>query len=193
MKKYTVFAIAAALMLSGCSMTGDPTPTEAPETAAAPPTLVVLDEYALLNGYTLYQSADSAVSIQLPEGSTVSDEDASNISITLPSTFAKPDTINIAKVMSAQHIDSFSALYESLKDDDTIDIDALYVINKNGTYEGYKYVYHAIDDPQLKGIRSYYFSSDDSAYIVNATIYNGGDDANFENINTIVDTFINYL
>ena len=189
----TVIAITAlTASLGGCSMTGEPEATEMPVVQPAP-NVYVADEYALLDGYTLYQSPDSAFSIQLPEGSEVVEEDAENISITIAGTFANPDTISITKATGAQAIDSVDALLQMLQDDDSIDITAFYVLRKNEGYEGYKYHYTSVDDPQLKGIKSYYFSADGSAYIVNATIYNGGDDANVLYINTIVDTFINYL
>lgn len=186
----TVTALCAAL--SGCSMTGESEATEQP--AAAPsPIIFVSDEYALLEGHTLYQSTDNGFSIQLPEGCEVSGDDPANVSVTLKSEFATPDTISITKSSDTQAVDSVEGLLEMLKDDNSIDITAFYVLKKGEAYEGYKYTYTSVDDPQLKGIKCCYFTTDGSAYTVNASIYNGGDDANVESINTIVDTFISYL
>lgn len=189
----TIIALTAiASSLCGCSMTGEPDATEMPVVQPAP-NVYVADEYALLDGYTLYQSPDSAFSIQLPEGSVVSDDDPANVSISIAGTFANPDTISITKATDVTAVDSTEGLMEMLKDDDSIDITAFYVLKKNESYEGFKYHYTSVDDPQLKGIKSFYFCADGSAYVVNATIYNGGDDSNVLAIDTIVDTFINYL
>ena len=192
----TVIAITAlTASLGGCSMTGDPKPTEAPVVQSAP-VMYVADEYALLDGYMLYQSPDSGFSIQIPEGSTVSDEDPGNVSIEIAGTFANPDAISITKTPADQPptaVNSVEGLLQMLQDDDSIDVTAFYVLNKNEGYEGFKFHYTSVDDPQIKGIRSYYFCADGSAYIINASIYNGGDDSNVLAINTIVDTFISYL
>ena len=75
--------------------------------------------------------------------------------------------------------------------DDTIDITGFFLLKNNGAYEGYKYTYTSMTDPQLKGIRSVYFANDGTAYEVTATIVNGGDEITVTNINTIVDTFVN--
>ncbi|MCH5212696.1 MAG: hypothetical protein J1G06_06760 [Oscillospiraceae bacterium] len=190
-----VSALTASLSGCGCSMTGDPKPTEAPVVQSAP-VIYVADEYALLDGYTLYQSSDSGFSIQIPEGSAVSGEDPGNVSIEIAGAFANPDAINITKSPADQAptaVNSVEGLLQMLQDDDSIDVTAFYVLNKNEGYEGFKYHYTSVDDPQIKGIKSYYYCADGSAYIVNATIYNGGDDSNVLAINTIVDTFISYL
>ncbi len=196
MKKNIISVIAATAavtaLIGGCSMTGEPEATVQPIEQPAP-TLYVYGEYALLDGYTLYQSPDGAFSIQLPEGSAVNDADPDNIAISIAGTFANPDTISITKSADVKAIDTANGLMDLLKDDNSIDITAFYVLDKGGAYEGYKYTYTSVDDPQLKGIKSIYFSDDGTAYTVNATIYNGGDETNIHTINGIVDTFINNL
>lgn len=183
-------AAAASVSGCGCSMSGEPKATEAPKIEAS---LFVYGEYMLMDGYSLYTSSDGAYSIQIPEGSTVISDDPANTAITLAGTFANPDTISITKDTAAPAVDTTSGLLEMLKDDDSIDVTGFFVLKKDGAYEGYKYTYTSINDPQLKGIMSVYFSNDGTAYKVNATIYNGGDEANVAAINTIIDTFINYL
>ena len=196
MKKVIVcllIAAAATASISGCSMSGQPKPTEAPAEAKIEPTLFVYGEYALMGGFSLYTSPDGAYSIQIPEGSIVNGADPAATSITLAGAFANPDTITITKDMAPRMIDSTTALLELLKDDNSIDITGFFVLNRDNAYEGYKYTYTAMDDPQLKGITSVYLSSDGTAYNVTAKIYNGGDETNVTAINTIVDTFINHL
>ena len=185
-------AATASLSGCGCSMSGQPKPTEAPAAAKIEPTLFVYGEYALMGGFSLYTSPDGAYSIQIPEGSIVNGADPAATSVTLAGAFANPDTITITKDMAPRMIDSTTALLELLKDDNSIDITGFYVLNRDGSYAGYKYTYTAMDDPQLKGITSVYLSSDGTAYNVTAKIYNGGDETNVTAINTIVDTFANH-
>ena len=181
---------ALTLSLGGCSLTGEPAQTEQP---AAAPVTNVLGEYTLLSGYTMYQSPDGGFSIQLPEGSTINDADLNDVTITVASAYANADMINIKKATGVQAVSTVDQLYNMLKDDNTIDITGFFVLNMDGAYKGYKYSYTSMDNQQLKGIVSTYFAADGSAYIVSAVINNGGDEQNVEMINTVVDTFINYL
>ena len=183
-------AAAASLSGCGCSMSGQPKPTAAPKVEA---THTVYGEYLLIDGFSLYTSPDGAYSIQIPEGSTVIGDDPANTTVTLAGTFANPDTISITKENAAQAIDTTAGLMDMLKNDNSIDITAFYVMYKDQAYEGYKYKYNSVDDPQSKGIVSVYFSGDGSAYKVEAKIFNGGDEANIHAIETVVDTFINYM
>ena len=74
MKKNTVYTAIAAMVasaaISGCSTTKDVTPTIAP---VQKPVAVqtVLGDYALLAGHMLYQDANNAYSIQLPENAEI--------------------------------------------------------------------------------------------------------------------------
>ena len=181
---------ALTLSLGGCSLTGEPTATEQP---AAAPVTNVLGEYALLSGYTMYQSPDGGFSIQLPEGSTINDADLNDVTITVASAYANADMINIKKATGVQAVSTVDQLYNMLKDDNTIDITGFFVLNMDGSYKGYKYTHTAMDNSQLKGIVSTYVGADGSAYRVSAVINNCGDEQNVEMINTVVDTFINYL
>ena len=193
MKKSIIYALLSALTVisvSGCSMSAQPTPTIAPvERPAA--VVNILDDYALLAGHTLYMSADNGFSVQLPEGSTIDDQDPNNITITIAGDYPSPDFINISYSHDAQVIDTEVKLMDMLRDDNSIDITGFFVLKNAGAYEGYKYTYTAMSNTDLKGIKSTYFSADGSAYIVTATI-NNADEINTTNINTIVDTFINY-
>ena len=193
MRKTKAFAALAAIMLtaSGCSMSAPPAATIAP--VEKPPVEInVLGDYALLAGHTLYKSQNNAFSIQLPEGSAINDTDINNITVTILGEYATPDYINITRAENAPVLDTEAKLMELLKDDNTIDITGFFLLRKDGGYEGYKYTYTSMSDPQLKGIKSTYFAADGSAYIVTATANNGGDEINMTNLNTIVDTFINY-
>lgn len=195
MKKKLVFTLAGAMAItaamSGCSMTGEPTATIAPVEKPAQ-VVNVLDEYAILAGHTMYTAVDGAYSIQLPEGSTIDDSDPNNVNVTITGEFETPDLINIAKKDDVTVIEAESALMDMLKNDNSIDITGFFVLKNAGAYEGYKYTYTAVADAQLKGIKSTYFSADGTAYVVTATINNGGDEVNMTNVNTVVDTFINY-
>lgn len=198
--KKSIFRIVGAIVISsalcGCSMTGEPVATVEPIEEPAIDTTTVLNvygDYGLVEGFFSYDSPDGAFSIQLPEGSTVNDADPLNVVMSIAGTFANPDTIIIAKNDTPSVIDSTAALMELLKEDNSIDITGYFTLMKDGEYEGYKYTYTSVDDPQLKGIKSVYFSADGTAYEINATIYNGGDEANVSTINTITDTFINRL
>ncbi len=192
MKKSIIYALLSALSvisISGCSMSAAPEATIAPvERPAA--VVQILDDYALLAGHTLYESADGGYSIQLPEGSTIDDTDPNNITITIPGEYPSPDFLNITYSTNAQVIDTEAKLMDMLKDDNSIDITGFFVLKNTGAYEGYKYTYTAMSNTDLKGIKSTYFSADGSAYIVTATI-NNADEINATNINTVVDTFIN--
>lgn len=194
---YTVAAVAAlTAVLGGCSFgTSQPTePTETEQTAgAADPTMSVLGEYALLEGYVDYTSPDGSFSIQLPEGSTVDDSDPTNVTVTLAGDTDTPNLINISKAENAQQISSTDELMQALANDNSIDITGFFKLMKDSVYEGYKYTYTSIDNNNLCGIVSSYFSEDGSAYTVNATINNGSDPASLEAVNTVVDTFINKL
>lgn len=202
MKKLLILAAMAVIVsaVSGCSITDEPdnnTTNEimATEQAKTDPTLAVYGDYALLPEHTVYVSPDSAFSIQLPDGNTVNDADPANVTISLSGTFANPDIINISKSTTAAAVYNEAQLYELLASDNSIDVTGFYVLENagDGAYKGYKYSYVSYADPQLKGITSTYFSSDGTAYVVDATINNGGDETNVNNINLIVDTFINYL
>lgn len=196
MKKNLLYTIASAVamsaVISGCSMTG-----EAPEPTIAPvekPALTqdVFSDYALLPGYNLYQAADNSYSIQLPEGSSINDADAQNVTITIENDLGSPDNLNIKYVENADIIDTEAMLMEALKDDNSIDITGFFVLKESGSYKGYKYTFTATSDPNFKSIKSVYFSNDRSAFIITASSPNGGDDINMTNLNTIVDTFINH-
>lgn len=186
-----IVGILSTLALSGCSMTGEPQPTIAPVQKEAL-SQTVLDDYALLPGHVLYQAADGSYSIQLPEGCSINDADFSNVSVTMETDLGTPNNLNIQYVKDAEVIDAESKLMEMLKDDDSIDITAFYVLKKDGMYEGYKYTCTATNDANFKSIKSVYFSDDRSAFIITASSPNGNDDINMTNLNTIVDTFINY-
>lgn len=195
MKKNIVYTMIAAALVSaafsGCSMTAEVTPTVAPvEKPAAVQT--VLGDYALLAGHTLYQGKDNAYSIQLPESCEINDEDPDNVIVTIQNEAGHPNTVNIKYATNAQVIDTEAQLMEMLKDDNSIDITGFFLLNKEGSYEGYKYTFTAMNDPDFKSIKSVYFADDRSAYIVTASSPNGGDDINMTNLNTVVDTFINY-
>lgn len=195
MKKNIVYTAIAAMVasaaISGCSTTKDVTPTIAP---VQKPVAVqtVLGDYALLAGHMLYQDANNAYSIQLPENAEINDENPDNIIITIATEAGHTNTVNIKYAENVQIIDTETQLMDSLKDDDSIDITGFFVLNKDGAYEGYKYTFTAMNDSQFKSIKSIYFSDDRSAYIITASSPNGGDDINMTNLNTIVDTFINY-
>lgn len=193
MKKRLLCAVLATFMLTGCDMmTGEPVATPTPAATKAPAVINVLDEYAVLDGHSLHTNADGGFSIQLPEGTTIDDGDPNNITFTIPSEFETVDTISVAYTETSTVIDTEAKLMDMLRNDDTIDITGFFLLKNNGAYKGYKYTYTAMDDPQLKGIKSVYFANDGSAYEVTATIVNGGDEITVTNINTIVDTFINY-
>lgn len=195
MKKKMIITALAALAVtavSGCSMSADVTPTPTPVSEEPAVTLTVLDDYALLDGHSLYQGKDNAYSIQIPEGSEISDDDKDNVTITVYNDSEYPNTVNIKYSKNAEVIDSETQLMETLKDDNSIDITGFFLLNKDNAYEGYKYTCTAMNDPEFKTIKSIYFSDDRSAYIVTASTPNGGDDINMTNLNTIVDTFINY-
>lgn len=192
MKKRVLCSLVACLMLCGCDMmTGDPIPTQTPVPKAAA-VVNVLDEYTILAGHTQFTSADGGYSIQLPEGSTIDDADPNNVTATIISEYEIPDTVNITFSDTAAVIDTEAKLMDMLRDDNTIDITGFFLLKNDGAYKGYKYTYTSVGDPQLKGIKSVYFANDGSAYEITATIANGGDDITVTNINTIVDTFINY-
>lgn len=187
--------IAAAVFVfaaSGCSVTEDVTPTSAPVSEKEAEIISVMDDYAILASHTLYQGKDNAYSIQIPEGSDINDDDPDDVIITIYNDSEYPNTVNIKYANDSQVIDSESQLMEMLKDDDSIDITGFYLLNKNNAYEGYKYTCTAMNDPEFKTVKSVYFSDDRSAYIVTASTPNGGDDINMTNLNTVVDTFINY-
>ena len=186
MKKNIVYTLLATVLVSslvsGCSMSGEPTPTIAPvEKPAAVQT--VLGDYALLTGHTLYQGKDNAYSIQLPEVCEINDEDPDNVIVTIQNEAGHPNTVNIKYTANAQVIDSESQLMEMLENDNSIDITGFFLLN---------YTFTAMNDPDFKSIKSIYFADDRSAYIITASSPNGGDDINMTNLNTIVDTFINY-
>lgn len=203
MNRITTLAVTASLVAAlsgcGCSMTGETDNSEQDtvvvETVPAEPAIAVYNDYALLPGHNVYVSPDSAFSIQLPDGNAVNDADPANITISLSGTFANPDIITISKSTAATAVYTESQLYELLSNDNSIDVTGFYVLEnaEDGAYKGYKYSYVSYADPQLKGITSTYFSADGTAYIVDATINNGGDETNVNNINLIIDTFINYL
>ena len=186
-----IAAMVASVAISGCSTTKDVTPTIAPvQKPAAVQT--VLGDYALLAGHILYQDANNAYSIQLPENAEINDENPDNIIITIATEAGHTNTVNIKYAENVQIIDTETQLMDSLKDDDSIDITGFFVLNKDGAYEGYKYTFTAMNDSEFKSIKSIYFSDDRSAYIITASSPDGGDDINMTNLNTIVDTFINY-
>lgn len=187
----TAIIVAATAMLSACSLSAAPEATIAP-VEKPPVEIMVFGDYAMLAGHTLYNSQNNAFSIQLPEGSTINDADPNNITVTVSGDFGTPDYINISRAENATVLDSEAKLMELLKNDNTIDITGFFVLKKEGAYEGYKYTYTSASNPQLKGIKSTYFSADGSAYIVTVTANNGGDEINMTNLNTIIDTFINY-
>ncbi len=194
MKKKLLLTILLALgmtALAGCSMTGEPEPTIAPVEKPAE-VISVFDEYAILAGHTLYTSPDAAYSIQLPEGATIDDSNPDSITVTIAGEFEMADIVNITFTETATVIDTEAKLMDMLRNDNSIDITGFFLLKNNGAYEGYKYTYTSVDDTELKGIKSTYFSKDGSAYVVTATLNNGGDSITETNINTIVDTFINY-
>ena len=187
-------ALAVSASVSGCSMTGEPTPTVEPidQSAVIPEmSMPIYSDYALIDGFFSYDNPDWAFSIQLPEGSTVNNDDLENVVMSISGTFENPDTIIISKDNAPVAADSASSLMSVIGEDKSITINAFYTLTNDNGYAGYKYTYTSVDDPQLKGIRSVYMSTDGTAYTINANIYNGGDDANVLKLNTIVDTFIN--
>ena len=195
MKKSVIYSLSAVILastLSGCSLTGEPE-TESTSVPTYKPAaeICILDDYALLAGHTLFTGADDAYSIQIPEGSTINNEDPDNITITINGEFDSADFVNIIHTDNATVIDTEQKLMDMLENDNSIDITGFFLLKMNVEYKGYKYTYTATQDPQLKGIKSTYFSSDGTAYVVTATINNGGDEINMTNINTVVDTFIN--
>ena len=98
MKKKIVYTALAAMltvvMVSGCSMTGEVTPTEAPVQKPAE-IQTVLGDYALIDGHSLYQGEDNAYSIQLPDGAEINEEDPNNVIITIQNEEGYPITVNI--------------------------------------------------------------------------------------------------
>lgn len=191
-KKITsLVMIVSAAMLSSCSLSAAPEATIAP-VEKPPMEMAVFGDYAILAGHTLYTAQNNAFSIQLPEGSTINDTNQNNITITISGDFVTPDYINISRAENATVLDSEAKLMELLKNDNTIDITGFFLLKKEGAYEGYKYTYTSTSNPQLKGIKSTYFSSDGSAYVVTVTANNGADEINMTNLNTIIDTFINF-
>lgn len=195
MKKKIVYTALATMLtvvtVSGCSMTGEVTPTETPVQKPAE-IQTVLGDYALIDGYSLYQGADNAYSIQLPDGAEINEEDPNNVIITIQNEDGYPNTVNIKYSENAQVIDNENQLMDMLADDDSIDITGFFVLMKDNAYEGYKYTCTATSDPEFKSIKSVYFADDRSAYIITASSPNGADEINMTNLNTIVDTFINY-
>ncbi len=196
MKKGLLYTSTCAIFItaaiSGCSMTGEaPEPTIAPVEKPAV-SQEVLSDYALLPGYSLYQSADNSYSIQIPEGSSINDADPFNVTVSIENDFGAVDNLNIKMVENADVIDSEAKLMEMLKDDNSIDITGFFILKKEGEYEGYKYTFTATNDPNFKSIKSVYFSDDRSAFIITASSPNGNDDINMTNLNTVVDTFINH-
>ena len=189
---YTAFAAVLAIVTaSGCSMTGEAPPTETP--APRPAQMqTVYGDYALIDGYSLYQGKDNTYSIQLPDGAEINEEDPYNVIITIQNENGYPNIVNIKYSENAQVIDNEDQLMEMLADDDSIDITGFFLLTKDNTYEGYKYTYTATSDPEFKSIKSVYFADDRSAYIITASSPNGGDEINMTNLNTVVDTFINY-
>ena len=149
-------------------------------------------QFFQIAGHILYQDANNAYSIQLPENAEINDENPDNIIITIATEAGHTNTVNIKYAENVQIIDTETQLMDSLKDDDSIDITGFFVLNKDGAYEGYKYTFTAMNDSEFKSIKSIYFSDDRSAYIITASSPDGGDDINMTNLNTIVDTFINY-
>lgn len=186
-----VTVVAVSAMLCGCSMTGEPEPSQEP--AKADPIINVYGEYGLMPGFSQYTSPDNGCSIQLPEGSIVNDTDVNNITVTIASAFENKDLINISKNTGVQPLTTTAELMELLKNDNSIDITGFFTLSKDGAYEGYKYTYTAMDNPSLKGIVSVFFTSDGSSYTVHATIVNGADEANVSLINSTLDSFINNL
>lgn len=202
--KNTISRIAAVttlislLSICGCSQNTEPAPEQqndvTAESTSSLPTIAVYKDYALIPGHTVYVSPDSAFSIQLPEGNNVNDADPTNVIISLSGTFANPDIVTITKVNDANAVYTEGQLYDLLADDNSIDVTGFYLLTdaESGSYKGYKYSFVSYADPQQKGITSTYFSPDGSAYVVDATINNGGDETNVNNINLLIDTFINY-
>lgn len=188
-----VFAAAAALSLtiSGCSLSGDPEPTATPAIQAQ--VINVLGSYALIDGYTQYQSPDGGFSIQLPEGSVVNDADVNDVTVTVASAYTNADMINISKSVDVRAVETYDQLCETLGNDESIKVTGFYLLEFNGEYKGYKYAYTSADNEESKGIVSTYFHADGTVYIVKAMINNGTDERNVENVNTIVDTFVSYL
>lgn len=195
MKKNVICAFAAAAALavsmSGCSLSGEPEPTQTPAPQAQ--VINVLGSYALIDGYTQYQSPDGGFSIQLPEGSVVNDTNANDVTITVASAYANADMINVSKSADVQAVENYDQLYESLGSDSSINVTGLYLLEFDGEYKGYKYTYTSAENEASKGIVSTYFHADGTVYIVKAAINNGTDERNVENVNTIVDTFVSYL
>ena len=201
MKKRFLCTVAALMLMasamSGCSLSGEPDSSIAPvETASAnnepSPAYIVYGDYALLPGHAVYQNVNNAYSIQLPEGCNIDDTDPNNVTISVATELGNPNMINIRYSENEQVIDRPSQLYDKLAYDDTIDITGIFTLSKDGAYEGYKYTSTKIDSPNIKSITSVYFSDDRSAYTVTATSEYGNDEINMTNLNTIVDTFVNY-
>lgn len=201
MKKNLLLTISAILVLTaafaGCSKNDETAAvTEAPTEAAATssdPVINLYDEYQVADGDTLYESEDGSFSIHLPEGSTIDDSDPDNVTINIASDYENPDLINISKTVNGQKIASIASLMEMLKSDNSIDVTGFFVLQKGGTYEGYKYTYVSVDNADLKGIVSVFFADDNSAYTVNATINNGSDEDNVTKVNAIVDSFVSNI
>ena len=196
MKKNFIYSIAIAAMLSaalgGCSLSGEPTASESTDQPV--PTIRVMSEYGLMDGFTQYNCPDGGFSIQLPEGSVINDDDANDVTITVASDYDNADMINIRKETSGVYlIETADQLRDMLKDDSSIEVTGFVVLSLDGEYKGYKYSYNSIGNDELKGVVSMYMNKDGSAYRVNGIINNGGDAANIEHMNTIVDTFVTYL
>lgn len=195
MRKSMIGAVAiisaVAVSLGGCSLTAEKNDATTQSTAA--PVMNVLGEYALLNGYMMYQSPDGGFSVQLPEGSVVNDANPEDVTVTIASAYVNADMLSITKKTGIRAVNTVNELYEMLKDDDTIDITGFFTLSYGGAYKGYKYTYTSVSNSNVKGIVSTYFAADGSAYVVHAMINNGGNEQNVENVNTIVDTFISYI
>ncbi len=201
-KKITMIAAAAVTVsaLSGCSMSGKPSPVTYYSTQADP-VMAVFSDYALMPGSYKYTAPDNCFSIQLPEGSKVYEEDLNNIVMYLPGSAGQPegdnldanfDKITVSRKYGEKQIYSLDALKANLITSNSIVLTDFRILTMNEMYTGYKYAYTTTDNQNNKTIRSTYYASDGMALIVEAKIING-DDANVKKINDIVDTFVNLL
>lgn len=192
MKKNIIFAAAAAMtvVLGGCSLSGEPTITEAPEEPAA--TISVMGEYALVDGFTQYSSPDGGFSIQLPEGSVINDADVNDVTITVASDYDNADMVSVKRETSGVYLIENTDQLDTMLEDDSIEVTGFVTLSRDGEYAGYKYSYDSVGNDELKGVVSMYMNTDGSAYRVEGIINNGGDAQNIEKMNTIVDTFVTY-
>lgn len=183
--------LAAAALLGGCSQSGGTSSDEATAEPAA--TLATMSEYALIDGFTQYNSPDGGFSVQLPEGSVINDADVNDVTITVASDYDNADMVSVKRETSGIYlIENADQLDAMLGEDYSSEVSGFTVLTRDGEYCGYKYSYSSMGNDKLKGVVSMYMNRDGSAYRVEGIINNGDDPQNVEKMNTIVDTFVSY-